>query len=195
MNRLVGMGHKAGEDMQRDETTEPDKGALSTEDLAGAQQASGEEPTTTPEEGERAPVYPGEAQSVEARASEGAPPAKEEGEAEEEGKAEKEGKAEEPAASERTTAAEEDQPLLGAKDQEFRARWQEIQTKFVDDPQDAVREADALVAECMQTLAATFAQHKQELEGQWQEGRDVATEDLRVALQRYRSFFNRLLHT
>ncbi len=47
----------------------------------------------------------------------------------------------------------------------------------------------------MQALATTFSEHKQGLEGQWHRGEEVATEELRVALQRYRSFFNRLLNT
>ncbi|WP_329200294.1 MULTISPECIES: hypothetical protein [unclassified Streptomyces] len=89
-----------------------------------------------------------------------------------------------------------DEPLLAGPDaEEFRRRWGEIQGRFVDDPQDAVRSADTLVAEVMQTLAGTFSSHKQELEGQWSKGEEPVTEDLRIALQRYRSFFNRLLHT
>ena len=89
-----------------------------------------------------------------------------------------------------------DEPLLGAQDTaDYRKSWSEIQGRFVDDPQEAVRSADALVAEVMQTLARTFSDHKQGLEGQWSQGEQVATEDLRLALQRYRSFFNRLLNT
>ncbi len=87
-------------------------------------------------------------------------------------------------------------PLLGASDtQEFRQSWTDIQGRFVDDPQGAVRSADALVAEVMQTLAGSFAAHKQELEARWGRGEEVETEDLRQALQHYRSFFNRLLKT
>ena len=74
----------------------------------------------------------------------------------------------------------------------FRDRWQNVQTGFVDDPQQAVREADELVAAVISALATTFAEHKSELEGQWQHG-EPATEDLRVALRRYRSFFDQLL--
>ncbi|MEV7526772.1 hypothetical protein [Streptomyces sp. NPDC091371] len=89
-----------------------------------------------------------------------------------------------------------EQPLLGAEESErYRETWSGIQGRFVDDPREAVRAADSLVAEVMQTLAATFAEHKQGLEGQWDRGEDVATEDLRLALQHYRSFFNRLLRT
>ncbi|WP_369247072.1 hypothetical protein [Streptomyces sp. R41] len=93
--------------------------------------------------------------------------------------------------------AEDEMPqLLTEEDQEgFRTRWQEVQSKFVDDPRDAVHTADALVADVMQTLAATFADHKQELEGQWNRGERADTEDLRLALRHYRSFFNRLLVT
>ncbi|MFJ2271918.1 hypothetical protein ACIO8F_40375 [Streptomyces sp. NPDC087228] len=90
---------------------------------------------------------------------------------------------------------EENEPLLGNEQEEFRARWQKIQGEFVDDPKNAVNAADQLVAETMQALATTFSEHKQGLESQWQRGEEVATEDLRIALQRYRSFFNRLLTT
>ncbi|WP_328972052.1 hypothetical protein [Streptomyces sp. NBC_00239] len=91
---------------------------------------------------------------------------------------------------------DEDETLLGAREaEEYRRAWTEIQGRFVDDPQEAVRSADTLVAEVMQTLAGTFSEHKQGLEGQWDRGEQVATEDLRLALQHYRSFFNRLLRT
>ncbi|MEU4096336.1 hypothetical protein [Streptomyces sp. NPDC026673] len=93
-------------------------------------------------------------------------------------------------------AADETPQLLGSQDEEsFRSRWQQIQSEFVDDPRDAVHAADELVADVMQKLAATFADHKQDLEGQWTRGEQVNTEELRTALRRYRSFFNRLLTT
>jgi hypothetical protein len=76
---------------------------------------------------------------------------------------------------------------------DLRARWEEIQTRFVDDPRQAVEDADALVAGVMKRMAEGFAQAREQLEGQWSRGEDVGTEDLRVALQRYRSFFQRLL--
>jgi hypothetical protein len=76
---------------------------------------------------------------------------------------------------------------------EFQGRWETIQVTFVDDPREAVSNADALVAELMQRLADGFAQERERLEGQWSRGEDVSTEDLRVVLQRYRSFFRRLL--
>jgi hypothetical protein len=87
-------------------------------------------------------------------------------------------------------------PLLTAKDAEaFRARWTDIQTGFVDAPRQAVEQADGLVAEVMQHLARTFADERRRLEGQWDRGEDIATDDLRTAFQRYRSFFERLLAT
>ena len=77
----------------------------------------------------------------------------------------------------------------------FTSRWDEIQTGFVDRPQEAVEEADALVADLMQRVTASLANERERLEGQWARGDEVSTEDLRVALTRYRSFFDRLLST
>jgi glutathione S-transferase len=74
-------------------------------------------------------------------------------------------------------------------------RWDEIQASFVDRPESAVEEADALVADLMQRLTGTFADERSRLEAQWAKGDDVSTEDLRLALTRYRSFFDRLLST
>ncbi|CAN5363434.1 hypothetical protein BH20ACT13_BH20ACT13_06630 [soil metagenome] len=88
----------------------------------------------------------------------------------------------------------EREPLFAGDDAErFRSRWQEVQVAFVDEPQQAVKDADSLVAELMQRLAETFSQERTNLESQWDSGDDASTEDLRVALQRYRSFFDRLL--
>jgi hypothetical protein len=90
--------------------------------------------------------------------------------------------------------ADDDGPLLpDSQGAELQTRWEAIQVRFVDDPRDAVEEADALVASTMQQLAEGFASAREELEGQWSRGEDISTEDLRVALQRYRSFFRRLL--
>jgi hypothetical protein len=86
------------------------------------------------------------------------------------------------------------EPLFPADEAErFEARWMDIQTAFVDEPRQAVEQADALVADLMQRLASSFAAERQGLEAQWDSGDDVSTEDLRVALKRYRSFFGRLL--
>ena len=76
---------------------------------------------------------------------------------------------------------------------EFRSRWSHIQTGFVDEPRRTVEDADKLVASVMKRLAEGFANERSGLERQWDQGDNVSTEDLRVALQRYRSFFDRLL--
>ena len=77
--------------------------------------------------------------------------------------------------------------------QDITMRWKDIQAEFVDEPRVAVREADALVADLMQRLAAMFAAERAELEDRWAGGSQVSTEDLRQGLRRYRSFFERLL--
>ena len=87
-------------------------------------------------------------------------------------------------------------PLL-SRDQsdQLAERWQEIQASFVDRPQDAVEEADALVADLMQRITSKLATERDRLEKQWSEGEDVSTEDLRVTLTSYRAFFDKLLST
>jgi hypothetical protein len=75
----------------------------------------------------------------------------------------------------------------------LRSRWDDVQTAFVDDPTKCVQEADALVAEVVEQLTAGFADARSRLESQWARGEDVSTEDLRLALRRYREFFERLL--
>jgi hypothetical protein len=75
----------------------------------------------------------------------------------------------------------------------FRTRWNEIQGKFVDEPRSAVQQADALVSEVVEQITQMFANEHSSLESQWNQSNDVSTEDLRQALQRYRSFFNRLV--
>ena len=77
---------------------------------------------------------------------------------------------------------------------DFHKRWTDIQTAFVDEPRRAVERADELVAEVIKRLADSFARERSRLEGQWGRGDNVSTEDLRVALQRYRAFFDRLLN-
>jgi hypothetical protein len=76
---------------------------------------------------------------------------------------------------------------------DLRHRWDTIQTGFVDEPRRAVKEADSLVAQTMKRVAEVFSQERESLEQQWTRGEDVSTEDLRVTLKRYRSFFDRLL--
>jgi hypothetical protein len=85
-------------------------------------------------------------------------------------------------------------PLFSAEEaKDFRTRWDAIQVSFVDEPRQVVEEADSLVAVAMKRLAEMFAAERARLEGQWDSGDNVSTEDLRLALQRYRSFFGRIL--
>ena len=76
---------------------------------------------------------------------------------------------------------------------DFRSQWSKLQTGFVNEPRRTVEEADKLVAAVMRRLAEGFANERSGLEKQWDSGDNVSTEDLRIALQRYRSFFDRLL--
>jgi len=75
----------------------------------------------------------------------------------------------------------------------FRSRWLAIQSKFVDDPSDSVKQADDLVADVIKNVTMNFANRRVSLEKQWNGGDNTSTEDLRVALKQYRSFFDRLL--
>jgi hypothetical protein len=89
---------------------------------------------------------------------------------------------------------EEVAPLFTEQDADrFRSRWSEIQTGFVDEPRHAVEQADSLVAETIKRLAEIFSEERRQLEQQWEHGDNVSTEDLRLTLRRYRSFFTRLL--
>jgi len=83
--------------------------------------------------------------------------------------------------------------LVATEATELRRHWEAIQIGFVDEPRRAVEDADSLVAQAMKRVAEVFAEERARLERQWSEGQDVSTEDLRVALTRYRSFFDRLL--
>jgi hypothetical protein len=75
----------------------------------------------------------------------------------------------------------------------FRTRWEAIQTGFVDEPRKAVEEADVLVAQVIKRLSEIFAAERTRLEEQWDRDDQSSTEDLRLALRTYRSFFDRLL--
>lgn len=75
----------------------------------------------------------------------------------------------------------------------FRARWDQVQTSFVDEPRQAVEQADSLVANVVKRIAEQFSNERAKLEEQWAKGDNVSTEDLRQGLRRYRSFFDRLL--
>jgi len=83
--------------------------------------------------------------------------------------------------------------LLECDGEKLRTRWADVQTGFVDEPRRATEQADALVADAMTRLVQSFANERAQLESQWSGGSDVSTEDLRLALRRYRSLFDRLL--
>lgn len=83
--------------------------------------------------------------------------------------------------------------LLGRDATGLRQEWESIQAGFVDEPRQAVERADQLVSRAAQRIAAGFAQERERLEQHWTRGEDVSTEDLRLALRRYRAFFDRLL--
>jgi hypothetical protein len=76
---------------------------------------------------------------------------------------------------------------------EFRERWNTIQTAFIDEPRRSVKDADALVVDATKQISDAFASRRAQLEKQWSRGDEVSTEDLRVTLQQYRTFFSRLL--
>jgi hypothetical protein len=77
---------------------------------------------------------------------------------------------------------------------DFRSRWDAVQIGFVDDPRQAVQKADELVAQVMKNLAESFADERERFEQQMNSADGSAsTENMRVALRRYRSFFQRLL--
>jgi hypothetical protein len=109
------------------------------------------------------------------------------------------GTATQPAADERLAAAspsgsDTDLSLFGENDLSgFRTRWSDVQAAFVDDPRAAVHNADALVSEVVEQLTTGFSEVRARMEGQWARGEETSTEDLRVALTRYREFFQRLL--
>jgi hypothetical protein len=103
-------------------------------------------------------------------------------------------KGQDPETLERAAAASDPMPLFSESEiADFRSQWSKVQTGFVDEPRRTVEDADKLVASVMQRLAEGFANERSGLEKQWDRGDNVSTEDLRVALQRYRSFFDRLL--
>jgi hypothetical protein len=93
-----------------------------------------------------------------------------------------------------TSMNEELEPLFEENEAEkFRTQWLNIQSKFVDNPRESVREADDLVAGVLKSVTMGFHNRRTSLEKQWNNGDHVSTEDLRLALKRYRSFFDRLL--
>ncbi|MEU4522502.1 hypothetical protein AB0F52_27785 [Amycolatopsis sp. NPDC024027] len=175
----------------REPDTADDEQNLSTADLASAGRHDADDTTTSYGSGGDVEAPAGSGGDVEAPAESGG---------DVETPAASGGDVETPAGSgrdvERPAASGGDVETPELIDEEkvtgFRERWQNVQTGFVDDPKQAVRQADELVAAVISALATTFAEHKSELESQWQQG-EPATEELRIALRRYRSFFDQLL--
>ena len=86
------------------------------------------------------------------------------------------------------------EPLLsGEESDDLQSRWSSIQTEFVDEPRAAVEQADALVVEALEKISMVLSEKRKILDEQWINAGEVSTEDLRIALQRYRNFFNHLL--
>lgn len=99
-----------------------------------------------------------------------------------------------PAPAEHVGAEGSSEDLFAAHDvDDLRSRWNAVQAAFVDDPRDCVQQADGLVGDVVQQLTSSFSQARSRLEEQWARGEEASTEDLRVALKRYREFFDRLL--
>jgi hypothetical protein len=113
-----------------------------------------------------------------------------------EGQSEMEQMAEVRTGENKTSTREDDfAPLFeNTEAEEFRSHWLDIQSRFVDDPRASVKEADELVATVIKSITRSFADKRMSLENQWKSGENnISTEDMRVAIQGYRSFFNRLL--
>jgi hypothetical protein len=179
---VTGDRRERDDEGRRDREEDESHERLSTDDLAGAptsrRSAGGEEGTAAPggatpvaaPSPDAAPTRTTTGRGIEQREAESAPPAQPSG-----------------------APTDEVQSLFPATEARgFLDRWGEVQSRFVDDPKRAVQDGDALVAEVMHTLAASFARHKADLEGQWNTG-NAATDELRQAFQRYRAFFQRLL--
>lgn len=92
-----------------------------------------------------------------------------------------------------TTDFEDDFLLDEGKAEHFRARWMDIQTSFIDSPQDSVETADQLVSDVMTRITDNLSEMRSALEEQWREGEEPSTEELRKTMKHYRAFFNRML--
>jgi len=92
-----------------------------------------------------------------------------------------------------TDSSTDDTLFAGGELSGLRSRWDEVQSGFVDDPRDSVQKADGLVSDVVDQLTTGFAKARTQLEERWARGEDASTEDLRLALKRYREFFERLL--
>ena len=99
------------------------------------------------------------------------------------------GKGQERETLDRTDAVPELMPLFSEPQMGVGSLWSKLQTVFLDEPLRMVEDVDKQVAAVMQRLAEDFANERSGLEKQVDRGDHVSTEDLRVALKRYRTFF------
>jgi hypothetical protein len=99
----------------------------------------------------------------------------------------------EPTAVHAESTDSEGELFTASERDELEQKWNDIQARFVDEPRGSVEEANALVSDLMDRLVSSFSEQRDRLEEQWDRGDDVTTEDLRMVLMRYRSFFGRLL--
>ena len=76
---------------------------------------------------------------------------------------------------------------------ELRQAWRDVQTSFIDEPRAAVRNADNLVKDLLGSISQSFERARRDLEAEWDQAEEASTESLRLALQRYRALFERLL--
>jgi hypothetical protein len=91
------------------------------------------------------------------------------------------------------SAAEERATLIPPdRAESYNGRWTQLKSDFVDEPSKAVRGANELVGEVLDELEELFRSQRAELE-KGLDSEQTTTEDLRQALGRYRSFFDRLL--
>ncbi|MFI7002307.1 hypothetical protein [Nocardia sp. NPDC050175] len=85
-------------------------------------------------------------------------------------------------------------PLFADTDlDQLRTQWREVQGTFVDNPRDAVTQADQIVTDIVYKLTTAIAERKRVLEEHTSGAQDGDTEELRQALRGYRGFFRRLL--
>ena len=92
-----------------------------------------------------------------------------------------------------THAAPQETILFDQDPDQVQARWRELQTAFVDDPEEAVQQADALVGEVVDALTSSLSSRTGELRERWKDSGGTDTEQLRLALRDYRVVLERLL--
>jgi hypothetical protein len=77
--------------------------------------------------------------------------------------------------------------------EKLRSRWVSIQAQFVDQPRGSVEQAETLVADAVERIQQVLTEQQTRLSEQWCNHEDASTEDLRLTMQNYRTFLNRIL--